>query len=145
MPSDSFQLYSDNLGSLCSYRPTSLYQWVASFSIRSTQIILIRYLLLIPNMLLFTKQSSGVSIHIRVLKSRRISYNWALAVSILLCSQSVESDVAMNQWYHKIFLTFYVMHAYYPVCNGAKSYVTCAVYFYVYTCAFVLMSSENLK
>jgi len=45
------------------YRPTRLYQWMASFSIKSTQIILFRHLRLIPNMLLFTIESSGVYIH----------------------------------------------------------------------------------
>ena len=127
------------------YRPTRLYEWVSSFSVKSTQIILFRHLRLVPNMLLFTIESSGVYIHNVVLKSWRISRNWAVAVSILLCSQSLESDVAMDQWYHQIFLTFYVVRAYIQLCNGAKGYFTCLVYFYANTCAFMLMASENLK
>jgi len=120
------------------YRPTRLYQWMASFSIKSTQIILIRHLRLIPNMLLFTIESSGLYTHNVVLKPWRTSRNWAVAVSILLCSQSLESDVAMDRWYHQIFLTFYVIRAYIQLRNGAKIYFTCAVYFYTYTCVIIL-------
>jgi hypothetical protein len=127
------------------YRRTRLYQWMASFSIKSTQIILFRHLRLIPNMLLFTIESSGVYIHNVVLKPWRISRNWEVAVSILLCSLSLESDVAMDRWYHQIFFICYVIHAYIQIRNGAKGYFTCAVYFYVYICAFILMASENLK
>ena len=118
---------------------------MASFSIKSTQIILIRHLRLLPITLLFTIESSGVYIHNVVLKPWRISRNWVVAVSISLCSQSLKSNVAMDRWYHQIFLTFYMIRAYIQVCNGAKGYFTCAVYFYVYTCVFIFMASENLK
>ena len=127
------------------YRPTRLYQWMASFSIKSTQIILIRHLRLLPITLLFTIESSGVYIHNVVLKPWRISCNWVGAVSISLCSQSLKANVAMDWWYHQIFLTFYMIRAYIQVCNGAKGYFTCVVYFYVYTCVFIFMASENLK
>jgi len=56
---------------------------MASFPIKSTQIILIQHLPLIATMLLFTIESSGVYIQNVVLKPWRISRSWAVAVSVL--------------------------------------------------------------
>ena len=81
-------------------------------------------------MLLFTIESSRVYIHNVALKSWRISRGWAVAVSVFFFFffvQSVESDVAMDRWYHQTFLTFHVIRAYFQVRNGAKGYITCVV------------------
>jgi hypothetical protein len=116
---------------------------MANVSIKSTQIILFHHSRLTTNMLLFTIESSGIYIHNVVLKPWRISCNWAVVVFLLLCSQSLESDVAVELWYHQIF--FYVIYEYIQVHNSAKVYFTCAVYFYVHTCAIILNIFWKIK
>jgi hypothetical protein len=86
------------------YRPTRLYQWMASFSTKSTQIILF--------LSTFAFNTQHVTIYHWIirgiysqcgLKPWRIIRKWEVAVSILLCSQSLESVVVMDRWYHHIF------------------------------------------
>jgi len=126
------------------YTPTRLYHWMASFSVKITQIIKILHFRSIPNMLLFTIGSSGVYIHSVVLKHWRISHSWAVVVSVLL-----RSVLRIRCGYGLVvpsdFFTFYMIYAYIQVRIGAKGYITCVVYFYAYTCAIILMASGNLK